>query len=419
MEYIAKIVSEQRENKKFWKYTFVDTQTGEKDCFFNNHRLNYIPNAEARLNISSENPKFRLLQHFEQDIINISEKFQHLENSTQLEKEWKEGIKEVDNYLSKKKKIKLTSQKILELREKGLSWKWIEDFCGVSEWTIRRWKKEEPNRTKQKVGRKPKINEETLYLLRSYISKHNTATQQETADYLSRITNKSISQQAISRALRKIKYTRKIIPYRYSEQIPLLPKIWEFLEKNKTLLQSPYLLATDESGFPLNLAPRRGYAPKGQKVVNHRPAWGTNYSLLLLIQNISRGGIISWKLVKGAVNTEIFADFLSDTELSDDKKHYLLLDNIRFHHASKIKEVLTSKNIEPTYLIPYTPHLNPVEELFNVIKQYVRKQRPTTEEELETVLTRKMIMLQDEDLTKYFKSCFDYFSLKKTGNNFA
>jgi hypothetical protein len=65
------------------------------------------------------------------------------------------------------------------------------------------------------------------------------------------------------------------------------------LEKNKILLQSPYLLATDESGFPLNLAPRRGYAPKGQKVINHRPAWGTNYSLLLLIQNISRGGIIS------------------------------------------------------------------------------------------------------------------------------
>ncbi len=87
MEYQAKIVSEQRENKKFWRYTFVDVQTGEKDCFFNNHRINYVPNVETRLNISSENPKFRLLQHFEQDIVNTSERFQHLETSTQLEKE--------------------------------------------------------------------------------------------------------------------------------------------------------------------------------------------------------------------------------------------------------------------------------------------------------------------------------------------
>jgi len=65
------------------------------------------------------------------------------------------------------------------------------------------------------------------------------------------------------------------------------------LGKNKTLFQSPYLLATDESGFPLNLAPRRGYAPEGHKVISHRPAWGTNYSLLLLIQNTSRKGIIN------------------------------------------------------------------------------------------------------------------------------
>jgi len=415
MEYIAKIIHEQRENKRFWKYTFVDTQTGEKDCFYHNCRIKYIPNREITIFVSSKNPYFRLLQYYEKDITEIVENFQQLETSTHLEKEWKEDIEEADNSFAKKEKIKLTPLKIFELRKKGLSWKWIGDFCGVNERTIRRWIKEEPNRVKEKVGRKPKINEEIIHLLRSHVIKHNTATQQKVADYLSQITNKSISQQEVSRALKKIGYTWKIIPYRYQEQKPLLPKILEFLEASKDLFQTPLLLATDESGFPSNLAPRYGYAPKGHKVVNHRPAWGTNYSLILVVQNTNRGGIIHWELVKGAVDTDIFANFLASAKLPTKEKYYLLMDNLRVHKSAKVKETMENKNIEPTYLVPNSPQLNPVELLFNVIKQYVRKQKPTTEEELRTALTRKMNMLQWEDLTKYFKSCRDYFSLEKNG----
>ncbi|MEG7978858.1 MAG: hypothetical protein NY202_02965 [Mollicutes bacterium UO1] len=51
------------------------------------------------------------------------------------------------------------------------------------------------------------------------------------------------------------------------------------MEMVKHLLKATFLLATNESGFPLNLAPTRGYALKCQKVLAHKTGnQGANYS---------------------------------------------------------------------------------------------------------------------------------------------
>jgi hypothetical protein len=70
--------------------------------------------------------------------------------------------------------------------------------------------------------------------------------------------------------------------------------------------------------------------------------------------------------------------------------------------------LLTSKNIEPRYIVASNPYLNPIEEVFNVIKQYVRRQKPTTEEELRIAVSKIISILQEQDLTKYFKDCLDF-----------
>ena len=127
-----------------------------------------------------------------------------------------------------------------------------------------------------------------------------------------------------------------------------------------------------------------------------------------MVRNVEKVGIIHRDLVKDTVNTEIFADFLNNVKLPDEEKHYLLLDNIRFHHSNKVKELLTNKNIEPRYIVASNPYLNPVEEIFNVIKQYVRKQKPRTEEELRKLIGEKINKLEEGGLTRYFKNCLDF-----------
>ncbi|CAG8802687.1 17592_t:CDS:2, partial [Racocetra fulgida] len=127
------------------------------------------------------------------------------------------------------------------------------------------------------------------------------------------------------------------------------------------------LLSLDETGFSLNMAPRFGYAPIGQRVQAYKP-----------------------EVVEGAVNTEIFYNFISNVKLPTDEKYYLIMDNLRIHKNKKIRELLKQKNIEPIYIVPYFPQLNPTEWFFNTVKQYGKKWKPRSEEELMSVLAEKM-----------------------------
>ena len=92
------------------------------------------------------------------------------------------------------------------------------------------------------------------------------------------------------------------------------------------------------------------------------------------------------------------------------------MDNARIHHATKscqklglstIRELLTNNNVKPSYLSPYTPELNPVELCFNFIRQQMEKNRPKTPQELKLTIDKIINILNQKDLTKYFRHCFD------------
>ena len=51
----------------------------------------------------------------------------------------------------------------------------------------------------------------------------------------------------------------------------------------------------------------------------------------------------------------------------------LITDNCSVHHISEVKELLKQAGIVLLFLPPYSPDLNPVEEAFSYIKNYLRK----------------------------------------------
>jgi transposase len=85
-----------------------------------------------------------------------------------------------------------------------------------------------------------------------------------------------------------------------------------------------------------------------------------------------------------------------------------LLDNLPVHKTKKVKKMAIQRNLELVFLVPYFPQLNPVEEIFNVVKEYVRRCKPKTEEELRKTIAEIVTKLNEEDLTKYFKNCLKF-----------
>jgi len=79
------------------------------------------------------------------------------------------------------------------------------------------------------------------------------------------------------------------------------------------------------------------------------------------------------------------------------RKIFMVLDNVRYHHARKIKEWLekNSEKIELHFLPPYSPNLNPVEKVWKKVKkESVHNKHFRTQEELKVNLFRRFNRIQ-------------------------
>lgn len=131
----------------------------------------------------------------------------------------------------------------------------------------------------------------------------------------------------------------------------------------------------DESGLRSDDVRGRSYAPKGQTPVvkvNHKRHG------LSVISTVTNKGQMRWKIFAGALNADILIDFLRRLIKGQPRKLFLILDNLRVHHAKPVKAWLAEHKdaIEVFYLPSYSPELNPDEMANADLKQAVTKQAP-------------------------------------------
>lgn len=115
----------------------------------------------------------------------------------------------------------------------------------------------------------------------------------------------------------------------------------------------------------------RGYAPMGQTPVLAAPSKRHG---LTMISAISNQGLVRFEFIGGAMNTDLMIGFLQGLIADSTRKVFLILDNLRVHHAKLVTEWLQEhqEKIEVFYLPPYSPELNPDEYLNREFKTRLR-----------------------------------------------
>jgi len=115
----------------------------------------------------------------------------------------------------------------------------------------------------------------------------------------------------------------------------------------------------------------RGFAPRGQTPVLKVPA---RWKKLSMISAISARGEVSFRIVEDTINAERFIQFLAGLIHHADRKIYLVVDNLRVHHAKKVQAWMVGREhqIELVYLPPYAPESNPDEYLNRDFKTALR-----------------------------------------------
>jgi len=149
----------------------------------------------------------------------------------------------------------------------------------------------------------------------------------------------------------------------------------------------------------------RGFAPKGQtpviRVNNKRHG-------LSVISTVTNKGQMRWRIFDGALNADILIDFLRRLIKGAGRKLFLILDNLRVHHAKPVKAWLAehADAIEVFYLPSYSPELNPDERLNADLKHAIGTKVPArTKAKLHAAATDHMARIEadPERVKSYFQ----------------
>ncbi len=161
----------------------------------------------------------------------------------------------------------------------------------------------------------------------------------------------------------------------------------------------------DETGIRNDCQHSRGYAPKGKTPVVEINAKRFSLNMISAINN---QGLVRFMTYEESMTARVLIKFVKRLIKDAKKTVFLILDNLRVHHAKIVKEWLKrhEDEIEVFYLPSYSPELNPDEYLNCDLKNGIRSSSPSRNvEELKSKVRGHMRMLQKKParVRKYFK----------------
>jgi len=149
---------------------------------------------------------------------------------------------------------------------------------------------------------------------------------------------------------------------------------------------------------------RRGWALAGQRLVESAP--GGHWQTYTLVQAISVEETRAAMILDGPLNSLSFTgfcqQFLAPTLQRGD---LVVLDNLSSHKSIEAVEAIESTGATVIYLPPYSPDLNPIENIFSKIKQLIRGLRPKKLTDIVQSVKQALQQVTPTDLQNAFEHC--------------
>ena len=163
------------------------------------------------------------------------------------------------------------------------------------------------------------------------------------------------------------------------------------------------LVFIDETSLNTKLVKTSGWAPVGERLVDHAPFghWNTQ----TFIAALRHDRLTAPWVIKGAINRKLF-DAYVETQLAPTLKSgdVVILDNLSSHKSAHAAQVLKSVGAWFLFLPPYSPDLNPIEMAFSKLKTLIRKAAARSYDELWKAVGAVCDLFSDEECQNYFNA---------------
>jgi transposase len=141
----------------------------------------------------------------------------------------------------------------------------------------------------------------------------------------------------------------------------------------------------DETSAATNMVRRYGWGPRRERLVDAAPHghWRTT----TFVAGLRSTGIIAPLVLGGPITGESFCayveQFLAPALAKGD---VVVMDNLAAHKVAGVREAITAVGASILYLPPYSPDLNPIEQVFAKLKALLRKAAARTRNALWTTI---------------------------------
>ncbi|WP_263490448.1 IS630 family transposase [Mesorhizobium sp. CA15] len=170
------------------------------------------------------------------------------------------------------------------------------------------------------------------------------------------------------------------------------------------------LVFIDETWIKTNMAPLRGWGPKGKRLRSLAPHghWRT----LTFLGALRCDRLAAPCVFDGPINGQCFRAYVEQQLITVLKPgDIVIMDNLGSHKSAAIRQMIKAAGARLWYLPPYSPDLNPIEQAFAKIKHWMRQAQKRTVEDTWRHIGHLVETIEAAECKNYFENA-GYASVK-------
>ncbi len=162
-------------------------------------------------------------------------------------------------------------------------------------------------------------------------------------------------------------------------------------QKYQGKIDASRLVFIDETWVKTNMTPIRGWCERGKRLRAHAP-YG-HWKTLTFLAALRLDRIEAPCLFDGPINGESFCAYVTQLLVPTLKPgDVVILDNLGSHKGKAVRAAIRNAGARLLFLPPYSPDLNPIEQVFAKLKHFLRdaaaRSVETTSQAIATALDR-------------------------------
>ena len=259
--------------------------------------------------------------------------------------------------------------------------------------------------------RKKALNSDQIQIIQNLIDDDCSISLGKIKEILLNVHNIDVSIMTVSRCIKAFNYTFKsitLIPQRRNDLKSLDDReayARRFFDVISDIDETK-LYFVDEVGFNVSMRGSHGRSLRGTNAVKVVP--GLRSRNISVCCAMSKMGVTLYNVQTTAYNTATFTVFIGSLlkyiESEQSGKSAIILDNVPFHKNCNVKEMVESKGHILLFLPPYSPFLNPIENMFSKWKQAIKAENPTNESHLFELINNVHSTISADDCAAFYRN---------------